>query len=210
MHDQHFGHPLSLRNTSWMPKPYLNQWALGEFFLYSAVEKVKLIISVLYSDPALFSDFRFRSAAVWGAVDHCGDAFPFDMTEYYSSEMGKGLFRTFLSYVNLVDAVSLPWIKELCEELEREYSLEGRRRLNLDPGYIDLGKLVLASCKYGHQKIPVSPRVYADPVLHFRRSSCESFDWTFPDFRDPRYHSELCSIRNLYKEQLKKTAQKGK
>ena len=147
---------------------------------------------------------------IWGPVDHSGTAFPFDMTDYYAPEMGQGLKRSFVSFQRLIYPADLPQIKELCVELEQTWSMDGMRRINLDPGYIDLGKLVLSSYKYGQQKIALSDRVYADPVLHFRRNRCESFAWTFPDFRDTRYHDELCSIRRTYKEQLKKSAQEGK
>ena len=77
------------------------------------------------------------------------------------------------------------------------------RRVNLDPGYLDLHKLVLASVKYGPMKIHLGKGVYADLVCRYSEGAFRHLEWTFRDFREGRYDAELIAIRGIYRAQLR-------
>ena len=77
------------------------------------------------------------------------------------------------------------------------------RRVNIDPGYMDYYKIVLASFKEGPQKIYLGEGVYADPILLFYEGEYVPFQWTFPDFKAGIYAEDFRAIRALYKNARK-------
>ncbi|MDD3642248.1 MAG: DUF4416 family protein, partial [Candidatus Krumholzibacteria bacterium] len=114
-----------------------------------------------------------------GPVDYRGPERPFEETDYYEREMGPGLRRLFVSFEPLGEATSLVRIKLAAARLEAGFSEGGRRRVNIDPGYIDYFKLVLASFKEGPQKIYLGEGVWADPVLLFGDGAWRPLPWSF-------------------------------
>jgi hypothetical protein len=87
--------------------------------------------------------------------------------------------------------------------IEQEFASRGNRTVNLDPGYLDYYKVVLASAKFGGQKIYMRDGIYADMTLIHFKGKWESFAWGFPDFKSGIYDEVLSTIRNLYKAQAK-------
>jgi hypothetical protein len=136
-----------------------------------------------------------------GPVDYRGPERAFERTDYYEMEMGPGLRRLLVSFEPLGEATSLVRVKLAAARLEAEFSEGGRRRVNIDPGYIDYFKLVLASFKEGPQKIYLGEGVWADPVLLFENGAWRPLPWSFPDFRAGTYEDELCAIRHAYRLQ---------
>jgi hypothetical protein len=86
--------------------------------------------------------------------------------------------------------------------LERVGGTAGQR-VNLDSGYLDHNKIVLASAKGLGQKIDIAQGIYADLVARYRQGHYQPFEWSFPDFKDGRYDSELAEIRRRYLQQLR-------
>ena len=139
----------------------------------------------------------------WGAVDFISPEFPFSSTDYYREEMGPGLIRFFVSFSPLQDPASLPRWKEEAACLEKRWMKDGSRRVNLDPGYMDTFKVVLASFKEGGQKIYLGHGVWADMTLQYRKGEWFPFPWTFSDFACGTYHVVLNEIRQKLKEENK-------
>jgi hypothetical protein len=140
-----------------------------------------------------------RLEKLLGEIDYTGGPKPFDMTDYYEEEMGPGIVRTIVSFSRLGEAPDLPRVKLATSAIEDEFSAEGGRTVNIDPGYIDYFKAVLASFKEGPQKIYLDKGVYADPVLMYQDGMWNVLPWTFPDFRDGRYMDDFDAIRKLYR-----------
>jgi hypothetical protein len=132
----------------------------------------------------LTADDELRAAAERVLAEEVGEvalrsgAFEFDTSHYYREEMGAGLRRTWCCFGELFGAERLPDYRELTGRVEDQFAVSGCRRVNLDPGYLDHGKLVLASLK-------------------------EAPDHSFPDFRDGRFNRFMLEARTLYKELLK-------
>jgi hypothetical protein len=109
---------------------------------------VKLFVGMLAGDAHLFSMAEKALIQEFGNIDAFSDLIPFDFTDYYADEMGPNLKKKFIAFENLVNPKELAPAKLFTNELEAEISerLGSKRRLiNLDPGYISLAKLVLAS-----------------------------------------------------------------
>lgn len=144
---------------------------------------------------------------VWGPVDYQSQPYPFDQTDYYREEMGVDLQRQLISFAKLRSPEELAAAKVRCNEIEETMSSAGKRTVNLDIGYLDHNKIVLASVKGLGQKIYLSQGIYADLVARYGHGRYQPFEWTFPDFKDGRYDFDLAHIRQRYLEQLKHARQ---
>ncbi len=168
------------------------------------VEPVKLVVAVLCSSPDALAKSCEGLRSRRGGIDHQGAARPFNLTHYYEKEMGTELGRSILSFDRLASPDELVDFKHECVELERSLAeSSGQRAVNLDPGYLDHGKLVLASLKAAGQKVYLARGVYADLVGRYGGGRYRPFEWTFPDFSAGLYDEELAAIRECYLEQLR-------
>jgi hypothetical protein len=164
----------------------------------------KRVMAILITGPrpseALWADLEGR----FGPIDFKG-AFPaFESTGYYREEFGDGLHRGFASFRGLFDPAGLPAFKREAAGLEAALGADGKRSCNLDAGYLDADKLVLASFKRGPCKLYLRDGVYADMLLKYSKGRFEAMPWAFPDFRDGRYDKSLLAIRERLKSELRK------
>ncbi|NCC63251.1 MAG: DUF4416 family protein [Spirochaetia bacterium] len=117
--------------------------------------------------------------------------------------MGGEPQRCYLCFEQLVDPSSLADIKLQTNILEKKYSIEGGRRVNLDPGLLSLANVILATTKGRAHRIPLSEGIYAELTLMYAHKAFQSFPWTYQDYNDDAIKSLLCLWRNRYKQQLK-------
>ena len=161
----------------------------------------KLIIGAIYADPLWFMKAKSAMQRQSWEIQHQSKEFPFDQTDYYSTEMGEGLKRCFLSVQGL-QSLEFPddW-KLKTTEIEQQLSNKGKRRINLDPGYLDLSRVVLLSGKEGSHKIYLRNGVWADLVLLKDKGGYRNFPWTFPDIRTGRYDDFFLQLRAEFKKE---------
>ena len=165
-------------------------------------QAVKYFIGALYSDADLLEQAISLCEQRIGKIDLRSEPFPFEVTSYYDHEMGDTISRIIFSFDILLSPGELARLKVMCNEIEDELRVGGSRKVNLDVGYLDFHKLVLASAKYNGQKIYLDQGVYADPTLYFEGGQFHAFENTFPDFKSNTYHAVFLKIRNTYKAQL--------
>lgn len=167
------------------------------------ITSVKLVAAVLYQDRKDFEQIIPELEERFSSIDYLGTFIPFVETDYYESEMGEKLMRGIISFENLVHPSSLAKAKLSTRELEDSIRFEGNRKVNVDIGYMDLFKIVLASFKGRSNKIYLSDEVWADMILYFDAGHYKSFNWGFPDFKSGKYNEDLVKIRTIYRSQLK-------
>ena len=138
-----------------------------------------------------------------GPVDYSSELIDFNFTRYYEKELGSGLKRQFLSFKNLISPDKLADIKVFTNELEQKWSEEGKRLLNIDPGYLNDSRVVLASTKDFSHRIYLAHGIYAEITLLFHNKKFEFLPWTYPDFRDPAHQQIFQVLRLKYLEQFK-------
>ena len=166
-------------------------------------EPVKLIASLLSSRPALFAEAKVEITRLFGALDFESELLPFDHTDYYTPEFGAGLQRQIISFERLVSPADLPAIKIQTNEMELSLTNGDKRRVNLDPGYVSLGKLVLASTKDHAHRIYLGQGVYGEGTLTFQKGRFRPWPWTYPDYGSDYYCYLFGRIRERYKAQLR-------
>ncbi|MBN2474382.1 MAG: DUF4416 family protein [Pirellulales bacterium] len=141
---------------------------------------------------------RDRAVAAWGPVALQSQVFEFVQTDYYEPTMGAGLKKTFYAFARPFDPRRLAEVKLQSNRWEQEYAALGRheeaRPLNLDPGYLTLGKLVLASTKDYAHRIYLARGIFAEITLYYRHGRWQSHEWTFADYRREDYQQffSLC------------------
>jgi len=172
------------------------------------VQQVKLVIGFLYHERSKYHKALELVQERWGICDYQSQEYFFDFTDYYEPEMGKPIFRSINSYNMLISPGILAEIKLATNQIEEKLAESGKRRVNLDPGYLDYDKLVLASAKYNYQKIYLRDGIYADITMFYRKGRYIAADWAFPDFKQGIYENDLLQIRHLYKQQLKELLKK--
>ncbi|HPZ08780.1 MAG TPA: DUF4416 family protein [Candidatus Eremiobacteraeota bacterium] len=173
----------------------------------SAVEPVKLFLGILFNSEKF--PLKIEIEKLFGKIDYISPVFPFNLTDYYRDEMGDNLSRLFYSFENLILPHTIADIKLSTNELEKKFSFNGKRHINLDPGYLDYHKIVLASAKFGGQKIYIGKGMYADMTLWYKKGHFKPFPWTFLDFKDGLYDKVFLEIRQRYKFQRKNKKIKG-
>ena len=141
----------------------------------------------------------------FGPVDIHSPVLDFSFTDYYDSEMGGRPVRYILLFRNLIDPAALADIKTLTNELEKQFSLEGNRRINLDPGTLSLANLVLATCKDRSHRIPLKDGIYGETTLIYQDHDYQRLPWTYADYSSDEVRAILRSFRARYRELLKTT-----
>jgi hypothetical protein len=164
---------------------------------------VKVFAGVLLAPTADWDGLCRHLRDTWGPEDLVTDPEPFDWTSYYAAEMGDRLQRRFIGFARLVSPSCLPRLKQEATVAEAELADASLRRcVNIDVGYLDLHKVVLASTKQGPLRVALAHGIWADVVLHYRKGRFEAFDRTFADFRSDRYGAFFLRLRELYKRDL--------
>jgi hypothetical protein len=166
-------------------------------------EAVKLIVSLFSGESRLLGDAIRALSDEYGKVDFISASAPFAYTEYYTKEFGASLIRRLVAFDRLIRPDSLPDVKLWTNALECRLSAEGRRRVNIDPGYIARAHLLLATGKgYSHRPY-LRDGIYADLTLIYRSRAFQSLPWTYPDYAGGDMIEILSRIRDKYVLQLK-------
>ncbi len=163
----------------------------------------KLLCGVLFTDEQLLAKAKELLMQKYGVIDFESEFFKFDVSDYYKPEMGWPIQRKIWSFEKLINPKDIARIKIECNQIEDELAINGKRKVNLDPGYMDYDKIVLASAKYNWQKIYLNHGIYSDLTLRYEKGNYFPFPWSFPDFKEGHYNKTLLSIREIYKSQMK-------
>ncbi len=155
---------------------------------------------ILHPDEFWLDWSREMLCRHWGTVRRQSRTFPFDHTDYYR-DIAPVLKRTFVSFEGLAGAGELAGWKNLCCEIE---GMSGDpRRVNIDPGYVNGSRLVLASTKDHAHRIFIGKGIFAEVTLRYMRKKWVSFDCTFPDFASGVYDRFLDDVRRDWLSSIK-------
>ncbi|MCK5595147.1 DUF4416 family protein [bacterium] len=175
-------------------------------------DPVKLVTSIFSRDKNLIDSVIKMLVDKFGKIDFETELLDFNQTDYYEKEMGKTLLRKFVSFEGLIEPNSISNIKIYTNELEKNISqswkTEEKRDVNIDPGYLSLSKLVLASTKDFYHRIYLNHGIYAEITLVFKKEtrskgSFQPFQCTYPDYASQEYRSIFNQIRKIYKGNVK-------
>lgn len=160
--------------------------------------KVKLIVGLLSNDLEAIKKAEAMLAGAFGRTDLESAILDFTHSDYYAKEMGNNLKRKFLSFQKLFDLKDIYKVKVRTNMLERKLLKLGKRSVNIDPGYLDLAKLVLFSTKDYTHRIYLNKGIFAEATLFYKDKRFNAWPWTYPDYKSEAYINIFNSIRELY------------
>ncbi len=167
---------------------------------------VKLFCGLLSADADLLGRARQLLGKRYGPVDLESPTWPFTQSDYYRDEMGPELLRRFVSFERLARPEDLAAIKLHSNEIESRMAddcalLDVSRPVNIDPGYVDLAKVVLATTKDRSHRICIGQRIFAEVTLYRHEGTWQASPWTYADYREPHYHEFFTRLRDRLHEQ---------
>ncbi len=166
-------------------------------------EPVTPIASVFTSDGMLFKPVLQALCEKFGQHIFKSSLLPFNHTDYYITEMGPDLKRCIFAFEKLVDPGQLPALKNWTNSLEKDWVISGKRQVNIDVGYISLGKLVLATTKDHSHRIYLGRGIYGEVTLRFVGGEFKPWPWTYPDYASNQYRKIFQKIRQLHRQKLR-------
>jgi len=168
-------------------------------------EDVKLISSLFSSQQKLIDRAIGELEKIFGPTDWISPELLFARTKYYAKEMGWPLHRRFTSFKTLIRPDDIVGVKLSTNRVENRYIQDGKRQINIDPGYISLERLILATGKNYIHRIYLSKGIYADLSLIFHRGSYRPLEWTYRDYADPEAIDYFNNVRERYEKQIRGT-----
>ena len=167
----------------------------------------KYFVALLSSSPEHLSRAENDLAAILGAIDGRSETLSWDVSSFYENEMGAGLLRRFVSFAPLASPERLAEVKLATQQWEDNNrgspARSGGRQVNLDPGYIEAGKLVLASTKNASHRIYLRAGIYAEATLLYYGGGFHGCPYTYPDYLWPQTLDFFTRLRTLYLQDLR-------
>ena len=165
---------------------------------------VKLFASIIFGGEESLHEVEEKLVPVIGKIQEKTATMPFSHTAYYEKEMGKNLDRCLILFEPLFQREILPEIKLKTNETESFLLMDGKRTANIDPGYISLEHVVLATTKGFAHRVYLGQGIYADLTLIYQNGTFKPLEWTYPDYGGEEFISTFNGWRNYLKEMLKK------
>ncbi|HBA53516.1 DUF4416 family protein [Syntrophorhabdus aromaticivorans] len=164
---------------------------------------VRFFTSVISRDEERIRRVREELPDLLGDIEEMTAPVPFLHTHYYDREMGEGLLRCFLLFKPLAGRERLGLIKLRTNEIESRLSVDGRRAVNIDPGYISLEQVVLATTKGFTHRLYLGDGIFGDLTLIFSDGTFRPLPWTYPDYGGNELISLFNAWRNSYRALLR-------
>ncbi len=174
-------------------------------------EPEKLIVGVIYHDAEVYKEAMKILKAEFGEIDFSSEVFSFskEFSEYYDEELGGEGIRIIHSFENTVMPDRQAEIKKLTNEIEARFAEGGNRKINLDPGFINHGRLMLATTKEAGFRIPLSDGIYTELTLFYARGGWHKFPWSYRDYQSERVQEFLTRVRKKYLKQRSNQPKNG-
>ncbi len=163
-------------------------------------EEEKLIVGVIFHDEEILNDAMKLLTEKFGEIEDVSEEFSFskEFSTYYDDEIGGEGRRRIYSFKNTVAPDKQAEIKEFTNEIETKFSIEGKRKINLDPGFINHGRLMLATTKKAGFRIPLKNGIYTELTLFYARGAWHKLPWTYRDYQSELVQSFITKVRSKY------------
>ncbi|NWF98089.1 MAG: DUF4416 family protein [Nitrospirae bacterium] len=166
-------------------------------------ERVMLFAGFLFNDTSILEKSLELLTKLYGDILFKSQQINWNYSEYYNNELGKNILRQFVFFKNLIDPANIVDIKIQTNKFEEMFLDNNRRRINIDPGYMSLAKIVLATTKNYSHRIYLGRGIYAEVTLIYKNNTFIPFFYTYKDYRGKEYIDIFLKARNELKNILK-------
>jgi hypothetical protein len=170
----------------------------------SSHKPVKLVCSIIYRQEKDLKRAEGELLPVFGQIEPIVKTIDFDFTDYYCSEMGRPLERKLLCFKALVPVEGIQKVKLATNRIEERLGAEGKRTVNIDPGYLTEAKLVLLTTKDYNHRIYIGDGIFAESTLFYMDRAFCCWPWTYPDYASAGIRGYFESVRERYMVDVKK------
>lgn len=167
--------------------------------------KAKLIVSIFTNKKELLKQSINKLSDTFGKIDLESELLSFNYTSYYEKEFGLELKRKIISFQKLIDPERLAEIKIYTNNLEESLSgaEQGKRKINIDPGYLTSAKLILATTKDRSHRVYLGQGIFGEVTLKYNSGKFEPWNWTYKSYQSEEHLYFLSEVRKIYLQQLK-------
>ena len=165
-------------------------------------QPVKFFVGILTALPDALAGLRASLEERFGPVDTESGLLEFAYTDYYEAEMGAGLKRKFWGFGQLASPDELVDLKLFTNRVEQTLAIDGKRTVNVDPGYLTAARVVLASTKDFAHRLYLGRGIYGEVTLVYQKKDFQALPWTYPDYRSEVYLQYFRELRKVYMVQL--------
>lgn len=165
----------------------------------SPVEPTLLFAGTLYHNKEFYVTVRERLKVLFGGIALESPDISYSHSDYYRDELGWPIVRKFLFFSNKIDPLALPDIKLLTNNIEEDLSTCGKRNINIDPGYMTLSKVVLASTKNYSHRIYIGKSIFAEVTLVHFKGEYQPHIFTYRDYAGRTIRSLFGEARQFLK-----------
>ncbi|MFQ3573731.1 MAG: DUF4416 family protein [Thermodesulfovibrionales bacterium] len=168
----------------------------------SQPKKALLFCSTLYSQETVLTEALKRLTAAFGEVLFYSPSILWDFSDYYNKELGEVIFRRYIFFKDLIHQDALADIKLLSNQIEDDLSVDQKRTINLDTGYLTPAKIVLASTKDFSHRIYLGKGIYAEVTLIYKKGEFVHHLNTYPDYKHMRHQFYFHIARRILVENI--------
>ncbi|BBE30010.1 hypothetical protein OSSY52_01510 [Tepiditoga spiralis] len=178
------------------------------------LKKSEMVNYVIHAFTAGNSDYWLNETGVieeikkhFGKIDYISKPLDFQrFTDYYNEEMGKNIVveGRMISLELMASPAFLADAKLITNKIEEKFAIDGKRKVNLDVGYVHHTQFVLATTKQQGNRIYIGRNIYAEITLMYVYGKWAHSNNSYENFKDEMYKKELEVIRGLYLKKRKK------
>lgn len=169
---------------------------------------VTLFFGLLSAEQPLLEAAEAILVKEFSPVLRRSETIPFDQTAYYEAEMGAKLLRRWIALELPVSPDTLPMIKNHTNRMEKIWAVsrDGKtaRRVNIDPGYLDLARVCLATTKDRDHRLYIGSGIFGEVTIRYRKDSgkYEGLPWTYADYLTPAAQEFFVGVREGHRARV--------
>jgi hypothetical protein len=168
-------------------------------------KKVKLFCGIIFSSKEIRQKSLVKLENNFGKIDLMSEIMVFNFSNYYNHEMGDNLKRFWISFEKLIFTADIAEIKIFTNFIENEFVINSKRQINIDPGYVGLANVVLATTKDYSHRIYLSKGIYGEVTIMYKKNGFIKLPWSYPDYVSEVSVTFLLKVRsNLIKQLIEK------
>ncbi|MBF0252926.1 MAG: DUF4416 family protein [Candidatus Omnitrophica bacterium] len=164
----------------------------------------KIITSFIYQNEEHCFKAEQALQKSFGPMEDKKQIFSFDFTDYYNKEFGEPLKRKLVAFKGTKSIENIHQAKIISGEVEKSLSIDGKRTVNIDPGYLTEAKMVLLTTKDFMHRIYLKDGIFAEATLHFQKDTYKPWPWTYPDYASCGHIAYFNDIRSILRKDLGK------
>jgi hypothetical protein len=160
-------------------------------------EKAFLFAGILFAGPNFLDQAAERLKECYGEIILESEVFDWSHSVHYIDELGQRIKKKFFLFDHILSPETIADIKLATNEIEKELSINGKRTVNIDPGYLTLAKVVLATTKNYSHRLYLGKGIYVELTLYFRGGVFHPMPFAYEDYKKEEYIEFFTRAREL-------------